>query len=124
MEHRGMSVLVNDYDPEWPAQFAVIAEIISEALAGIPHRIEHVGSTAVPGLAAKPIIDIDIVYVIDGDFLKIGKCLYAIGYMHNGDEGIPSREAFKRVHTNTPSRILDSISHHLYVCPADSAELR
>lgn len=47
-----------DYDPDWPARFAHERTLLQEAFAGADVKIEHVGSTAVPGLAAKPIIDI------------------------------------------------------------------
>lgn len=48
---------VVEYDDSWPLWFAELDPL----LAGVPHEIEHVGSTAVPGLAAKPIIDVDVV---------------------------------------------------------------
>ena len=47
-------------DPSWPAQFAELAARIREALGDRALAVEHVGSTSVPGLAAKPIIDIDV----------------------------------------------------------------
>lgn len=114
-------MLIETYNPEWPAFFKSIAQVITEALSGISHRIEHVRSTAVPGLSAKPIIDIDVVYMNAGDFLKIGRCLYTAGYVHNGNQGIPEREAFKRTDIHTFHHILDSIRHHLFVCPVNEA---
>lgn len=51
---------VVDYDPQWPAQASVIIERLSAALRQRALRIEHVGSTSVPTLAAKPVIDIDL----------------------------------------------------------------
>jgi len=53
-----MSILIMDYDPDWPARAAGIAGELAAALPGVFTRIEHVGSTSVPGLAAKPIIDL------------------------------------------------------------------
>ena len=50
-----------DYDNDWPRKFAVHAQVISAALSGIALSIEHIGSTSVPQLAAKPIIDILVV---------------------------------------------------------------
>jgi GrpB-like predicted nucleotidyltransferase (UPF0157 family) len=47
-------------DPSWAAQYALLAKMISDALGGSALAIEHVGSTAVPGLPAKPVIDIDL----------------------------------------------------------------
>ena len=49
------------YDTDWPKKFARHANIIADALGGAALRIEHIGSTSVPGLAAKPIIDILVV---------------------------------------------------------------
>ena len=49
-----------DYDPQWAAKFEIEKGRLIEALGDVAARIEHIGSTAVFGLAAKPIIDIDI----------------------------------------------------------------
>jgi GrpB-like predicted nucleotidyltransferase (UPF0157 family) len=50
-----------EYDPQWPKEFEFEAQRLSRALGTLVARIEHIGSTAVPGLPAKPIIDIQIV---------------------------------------------------------------
>ena len=120
----GKTVLIKEYEANWPEGFNKISTVVANALQGIAHRIEHVGSTSIPGLAAKPIIDIDIVYLKPFDFLEIGRRLYKLGYMHNGNQGIPDREAFQRIESHCKHRILDKIRHHLYVCPAESAELK
>lgn len=54
-------ILICDYNPEWPKQFETQAAFIRSALGGLILSLNHVGSTAVPGLAAKPIIDVTIV---------------------------------------------------------------
>ena len=59
VEKREINIV--DYDRDWPKKFEAHAEIIADALGGSALRIEHIGSTAVPGLAAKPIIDILVV---------------------------------------------------------------
>lgn len=51
---------IADYDPAWPAAFAALAGPLRAALGDVPVRIDHIGSTAVPGLGAKPIIDVQI----------------------------------------------------------------
>lgn len=51
-------VIIENYDPEWPQQFALLRSRIAPVLGRLAPAVEHVGSTAVPGLAAKPIIDI------------------------------------------------------------------
>lgn len=60
-------VVLAPYDPRWPRMFDEQAQTIQQALAGQEITIEHVGSTAVPGLAAKPIIDIDLIVADSAD---------------------------------------------------------
>ena len=91
-------------------------------LTGIKYCIEHVGSTSVPHLDSKPIIDIDIIYPDPSDFQKITSGLEKLGYYHNGNQGIQDREVFKRDGKLT-NGVLDTIKHHLYVCPIDSKAL-
>ena len=107
-------VVVVAYNPDWPKQFEALCESIRGALCELAARIEHVGSTAVPGLAAKPVIDIDVV-VSSGDVVLAIERLTAIGYRHVGDLGIPNREVLK--HRDAP------VPHHLYVCPTHSEAL-
>src|SRR5262245_51865013 len=85
-------------------------------LAGVAVTIEHVGSTAVPGLAAKPIIDMDVVIRSRSDLPAVITRLATLGYQHQGDLGIPDREAFRPPPGLPP--------HHLYVCLAGCAALR
>ncbi len=89
-----MVIAVHPYNPDWPIHFERIAADLQPALANIPSAtIEHVGSTSIPGLAAKPIIDIDI--IVDPDDIPAGiAALESIGYRHRGDLGVPGREAF------------------------------
>jgi len=109
-------IIVVPYDPRWPELFAKLRATLSAALGDVAVNIEHVGSTAVPGLAAKPIIDVDVVISSwKGLQHAIGR-LAKIGYVHEGDLGIPGREAFAAPRGET--------DHHLYVCAADSVELQ
>lgn len=76
------------------------------------------GSTSVAGLAAKPIIDIDVVIRDSTPLKTVVAALAKAGYVHEGDLGIPQREAFcydEKAHLQ---------KHHLYVCPESSRELR
>ena len=107
-------IVVVDYDPAWPRVFDVLAARIRPAIADIVLAIEHVGSTAVPGLAAKPIVDLDVV-VSPGQIATAIDRLAAIGYTHKGDLGVPGREAF--------AQPPDTPRHHLYVCPTGSTAL-
>lgn len=102
-------VVVVDYNPLWPRQFETLGSRLANVLGGLAVTIEHVGSTAVPGLAAKPIIDIDVLLSSPEDLPSAIAALASIGYQHRGDLGIASREAFR-----APA---GDLRHHLYVCP-------
>lgn len=104
-----------DYDPEWPMVFGWLRDRAIGALCGLTHRIEHIGSTSVPGLAAKPIIDL-VVIVSAEDVSEAIARLVSIGYEHRGTLGVEGRDAFKGVADDPP--------HHLYLSPIDSEELR
>ena len=116
-------MLIENYNPEWVNQFEKIKEKLLIGLVGIDINIEHVGSTSVPNLAAKPIIDIDIVYYESTDFETIKKNLEGLEYFHNGNQDVEGREVFKRTGKNE-SEVLDKIPHHLYVCRYDCEELQ
>ena len=111
-------VVVLPYDERWKQDFLTIQAELTDALGQLAIGIEHVGSTSVQGLSAKPIIDIDVV-IKDYSLLEdVISALGGIGYRHEGDLGIAGREAFKydgKEHLK---------KHHLYVCPEDSPELR
>ena len=86
-----------DYDPAWPARFEELRAEYAAAMAaaGVPVvAIEHVGSTSVPGLAAKPIIDCDIV-VREDDVRAASEVLTELGFTPLGELGVPLRWAFK-----------------------------
>jgi GrpB-like predicted nucleotidyltransferase (UPF0157 family) len=108
-------VEIPDYDPGWPGTFAAPRGQLAGVLGPLAQRIEHVGSTAVPGLPAKPIIDLDVVIASRADLPAVITRLGPLGYQHEGDLGIADREAF-----TSPA---GSSAHHLYVCTADSREL-
>ncbi|MDF2859514.1 MAG: hypothetical protein K0Q87_5365, partial [Neobacillus sp.] len=108
-------VIVEDYNPEWKNEFERIANELMAVLVGKIISIEHVGSTSVQELASKPIIDIDI--VIEKNFEEVKLALELIGYLYEGDLGIPGREAFR--YENKPHLM----KHHLYVCNKENEEL-
>jgi len=74
-------IRIAEYDPQWPALFEKHAKIIAEAIGGAACRIEHIGSTSVPGLAAKPIIDILVVVKDSRDESVYLRQLEAAGYL-------------------------------------------
>ena len=118
----GNQMVITGYNDDWPNQFSRIKKILEDNLTGFM-KIEHVGSTSIAGMCAKPVIDIDIVIDSILDFEKIRDELGQIHYRHQGDLGIPGREAFKR-DGSVFHETLDSISHNLYVCAQDNAELK
>lgn len=105
------------YDPAWPGEFEKIKAYLQPVFAAGAIAIEHVGSTAVPGLAAKPIIDIDLIIPCMANFEALQLALSKLGYQYDGNKGIPGREAFSYGGTTA------LMSHHLYACPQDSPEL-
>jgi GrpB-like predicted nucleotidyltransferase (UPF0157 family) len=109
-------VIIEDYNPLWPERFALLRTRIGAALGSLAVAIEHVGSTAVPGLAAKPIIDMDILLQSRADLPLVIIRLASLGYEHRGDLGVSGREAFRTPPTDFP--------HHLYVCPPHSPEFQ
>ncbi len=117
-------MLLENYQVRWIRDFGLIRKILKRSLQGVNCAVEHIGSTAVPGLCAKPIIDIDLVYGEESDFGKIKSVLEELGYYHNGDQGISGREVFKRKGDQDPLSELDTISHHLYICHVDNQELK
>jgi GrpB-like predicted nucleotidyltransferase (UPF0157 family) len=110
------NIVVLPYDEKWKLEFEKIRNELDIALMDTALSIEHIGSTAVKGMYAKPIIDIDIVIEKD-KFSLVCDRLKIIGYEHVGDLGITGREAFKY----TEKKHL--MVHHLYVCSEDSPEL-
>ena len=114
----GKRVIVKPYDISWKQAFEDIKSELDEALGNLALRIEHVGSTSVEGLSAKPIIDIDVVIENESKLGQVIEAFGRIGYHHEGNLGIPGREAFKyegKEHL---------MKHHLYVCAEDAAELK
>lgn len=111
------TITVVNYNPDWALEFEKIKNELEHHIKDFIISIEHVGSTSVPGLFAKPIIDIDI--VIEGEmFDKVKDELAKIEYTHIGDLGIKGREAFK--HENKQHLM----SHNLYVCDKNALELK
>jgi GrpB-like predicted nucleotidyltransferase (UPF0157 family) len=108
-------VVVSDYDPRWPGDFEALRVRVAAALEELAARIEDVGSTSVPGLAAKPVIDLDVLLRDASMLHEAVRRLATIGYEHQGEKGIPGRHAF---HGNFDS----SPAHHLYVCTSSDGE--
>ena len=114
---RTKKVMVLPYDRAWKTAFEKIKEELDHAIGDLILGIEHVGSTSVEGMSAKPCIDIDVIIQDYSVFDVVVSRLEAIGYLHEGDLGIKDREAFQ--YSNKPHLQ----THHLYVCPQQSEEL-
>jgi GrpB-like predicted nucleotidyltransferase (UPF0157 family) len=111
-------ITIEPYNPEWVTQFSTIKASLEGARDGTKYKsIEHVGSTSVPNLAAKPVIDIDIVVTSRADVQPIVLAITSnLGYEYIGEMGIIDRHAF-RLRGAVPVR-------NLYVCVEGSASLR
>jgi GrpB-like predicted nucleotidyltransferase (UPF0157 family) len=125
-EPRKKPVEIIDYDPRWPQAFADLKAVLLGRLGDLAMGVEHVGSTAVPSLCSKPIIDLDVVIADRQSLPEAVQRLASLGYVHEGDLGIAGREAFARSAADVPrdDRGRTWPEHHLYVCDKNSAELR
>jgi GrpB-like predicted nucleotidyltransferase (UPF0157 family) len=102
-------IVVVAYDPDWPDWFECIRASVWPAVERHALRIDHVGSTAVPGLAAKPIIDMDIVVANESKIRAVIDDLRSLDYPWVGDLGVEGRQAFDSSgHADLPP-------HHLYL---------
>jgi GrpB-like predicted nucleotidyltransferase (UPF0157 family) len=106
---------VVDHDPDWRHWFDDICAVVWPAVEDVALRIDHVGSTSVPGLAAKPIIDMDVVVASEADVRPAIERLRAAGWWWRGDLGVTGREAFRP----GPGRS-DLPRHHLYLVVEDN----
>jgi putative glutamine amidotransferase len=106
---------LSDYDPEWPVRFDEEATVLLEALGDLAVRIEHVGSTSVPGLAAKPVIDIQMSVASLIPRSPIVGSLNALGYEHSIDPIEPQHEFFSKGYDGAgPQKV------NLHVCEVGS----
>lgn len=111
MIERTKEIEVAPYNPEWKIEFEKIKTMINSYIGDLILTVEHVGSTSVEGLSAKPVIDLDV--VIDSyDILpSIIDRLAIKGFEYEGNLGIEGREAFNRPIDD------GCMKYHLYVCP-------
>lgn len=109
-------VIVVDYDPRWPVRFAGEAARLAPVLGDILVAIHHIGSTSIPGMAAKPIIDImPVVRQIE----LVDPCnpaMQTLGYEARGEYGIAGRRYFVKGQGNDRS-------HHVHVFAADHPDV-
>ncbi|MDQ3931103.1 MAG: GrpB family protein [Chloroflexota bacterium] len=89
-------VVIADYNPKWPTYFEEEREPLAEAFGPYALDIQHVGSTSVPGLGAKPIIDIAVAteqYPLPDELVQR---VVELGFEHVGEYGVPRRHYFRR----------------------------
>ena len=110
-------IIISDYNPQWPALFEQERKALLNALQKWPIAIEHIGSTAVPGLSAKPVIDIMIgvnnLDEVDSEFIH---ALQSLGYEYvpEYEQEIPERRYFRK---NNEHGIR---THQIHVAQKDS----
>ncbi|MBN3525419.1 GrpB family protein [Paenibacillus apiarius] len=113
MAERTRVIEVVPYNADWKTQFYNMKEMITSYIGDLILKVEHVGSTAVEGLSAKPIIDIDVVIESYSVLPAIIARLAKEGFEHQGNLGVEGREAFQRTFAD------GHMKYHLYVCPQD-----
>ena len=107
------SYRIVEYDPAWPVLARAELERVAQALGAVAARLEHVGSTAVPGIAAKPIVDLQLSVRAIGERERYVGTLQRLGYLFVADPQSPDYHFFAR----PPER---PRSFHLHVCEAGS----
>lgn len=101
------------YDRDWPAAFERIRAELERLLAPCVVAIEHIGSTSIPGLAAKPLIDIDVILQSSNDVPAATQRLLAENYEPRGNRYDDDVWAFMKRGVNPPERV--------YLCPQNNA---
>ncbi len=114
-EERDPAVRIVDYDPGWPEEAERELARVAEALGDLAMRLDHVGSTSVPGLAAKPILDLQVSVAALAPQAAYVEPLEAIGYRFVPFATSPEYHFFGK----PPER---PRTHHLHVCLAGSHE--
>jgi GrpB-like predicted nucleotidyltransferase (UPF0157 family) len=116
MSNRKVEVV--PYDSRWPEEFQVESKQVKDALGENVAAIHHIGSTAIPGTYAKPIIDM-LVEVKDLAIIDVqNNSMESLGYEAMGEFGIPDRRFFRK---NNPAGVR---THHIHSFLLDSAQIQ
>ena len=111
-------ITITGYSEDWPKRFGEIRDCLRSELAseGVAFEVEHFGSTAVPGLAARPLIDLCVVVFDALDFPALLGGLDRLGYVYERAQGVPGLETFRRKGPDVPflAHKRDFSPHHLY----------
>src|SRR5688572_22942876 len=89
--------VIRPHDPRWKDLFAAEAELLRTCLGATALDIQHIGSTAIPGIVAKPVIDVLVEARSLEDIDAHAMAMEEIGYEARGEYGIPGRRYFKKV---------------------------
>jgi GrpB-like predicted nucleotidyltransferase (UPF0157 family) len=119
------AITIVPYHEKWEVEFRLLKKHLAENLHDFKIEIEHVGSTAINGLWAKPILDVDIIICEKNRLPEISQVLQNLGYIAKGEQGVSGRYAFRQ--SKKTSSIFGNkmeMKHHLYVCFADSTALK
>ncbi len=120
-------IAVTNYDEDWPKRFREIRDCLRTELAGDGGavEIEHVGSTAVPGLVSRPVLDICVVVPPAADLQSLIVGLDRLGYIHETGQGPLGIETFRRRGPDVPflEHKRDFAPHHLYASVLGASEL-
>ena len=123
-----MTSFLEPYNPQWKTEFETLKQALKNELSVINQHvvIEHIGSTSIPGLIAKSILDIDIIIENKSLLQEIEARLHTLGYLSRGEQGISGRFAFRQKSDQVPFTESKKTwqTHHLYVCYADSLALK
>jgi GrpB-like predicted nucleotidyltransferase (UPF0157 family) len=118
--------MLEHHNLQWRSAFNALQIQLQQALHDYTVDIQHVGSTSIPGLVSKPILDIDIVIGEEHWLPGITERLVGLGYLYKGEQGIAGRFAFRQSSAFTPQAAGQPVwmAHHLYVCYAHSLALK
>jgi GrpB-like predicted nucleotidyltransferase (UPF0157 family) len=92
----GRKVVFGPYDPGWVGLFQAESTLLRRVFGGVLVRIEHIGSTSIPGMSAKPIIDIMIEATALPEVDSLNDDMRELGYAARGEHGIPGRRYFRK----------------------------
>lgn len=116
---------IEPHNPEWLKEFEELKKVFLQHLPQ-PIQIHHVGSTSIPEVYAKAILDIDIAVEEKEQLPTITKKLKQLGYIFVGERGVPGRFTFRQISSFAPytPNAKKWLKQHLYVCYADSLALK
>jgi len=113
----GAGVVVRPYDPSWPGEFERVRDELTQALPPWIISVHHVGSTSVPGLDAKPIIDIMVAAPNLAEALELVPILETLGFEYRPNDDLPDRHYL-------PRSVGDLRMHHLSLAEPGSRYFR